>query len=935
MIFDVLDIFDKEMTSCALTESFFCLFYLLTFKKITIMDIKQYNKTSEELLTDFINSQKVEDDVLTNKKITEELYNYNYKGFDYKFPVQQQHNESHLLNSFYFVYGKQQVGTQEDNFLFNTKLKDDDDICILTNVNERKKNISDIIEVLLYKKGMAEPLVRQKSELNGDCQADIICNPEWSNLKPGEYFILLTNVHDPSEEKEELRNYVWYPFFMLANGSAVRHPDIKSTKITIDGIKSGFAGNSTKNCFEKNNCRQTDDLLLDIRIDNVLKSLQRVSATCYNAHLLLMGKSYVQDGNNSHNNKLLRFNVSSTHIWSDGEYFIILKNNQIPFAKINFRLNGNHMLVDKPENITDDKRFAILANFLETNKSWKDKFQALPGMRDIRLKIWEQAELYALNKLRRENNLCTMGLASHFLLIGPENGHKVSIAGAIADIFDILKRFVHKSAKDIVEEQRRKERSTNDYYMDNIISSGSAYYIDNLSAFFSAEGINILGKIESVLQNISTECTLALGGTESDIRQLFEMAPNLKSYFSAPNHFYVQSFSIDDVLSDIKARLAQMSFTIEPEACRRLYEYLKSEEEHGNLKLWNQSTTEQFVREQILPIVQQRIFKSKVYAHDVDLKILTSIFSCDVDMLVPFKERNDSYTECMSLFDSLIGLNSIKENVKDMFSMLYFNDKRKNMGLPAQQAMSHHMIFTGNPGTGKTTVAKLIGKIYHSLGIISKGGVIVTERNKIVGRYIGETEKNMLELLSKARGNVLFIDEAYSLCDSKDDRRDFGQRAIEALLTVLSQDNPDMIVIFAGYQKEMDYMMESNIGLQGRFLHKFHFEDYSAEELLQIGNMIAEKGKYIFTPEARELWVNYVTDSYRKKDRFFSNARWINQAVNHGLLTIMAQRLMQHPEISDKKIFQTIEKEDVLTLISKTNKQNEAKYIRPVVGFRA
>jgi len=367
----------------------------------------------------------------------------------------------------------------------------------------------------------------------------------------------------------------------------------------------------------------------------------------------------------------------------------------------------------------------------------------------------------------------------------------------------------------------------------------------------------------------------------------------------------------------------------------QLYKYLKSEEEHGNLKLWNQSTTDLFIREQILPVAQQRIFNSRVYTREVDLNVLTTIYSDDVDKLVSVKKGNDSFAECMSLFDNLIGLNSIKENVKDMFNMLYFNNRRKNMGLPTQQATSHHMIFTGNPGTGKTTVAKLIGKIYHSLGIISKGGVIVTERSKIVGRYIGETEKKMLELLSKAQGNVLFIDEAYSLCDSKSDRKDFGQRAIEALLTVLSQDNPDMIVIFAGYQKEMDYMMDTNIGLQGRFPHKFHFEDYSAEELLQIGDMLTEKGAYIFTQEARELWISYVTESHRGKDRFFSNARWINQTVSHGLLTIMAQRIMQLPEIKNKKFLQTIEKEDILTLIDKTKMQNEVRNIRPVVGFRA
>ena len=909
------------------------------------MDTELLNKTSEEFFTDFCDSQTVEYDILTRKKITGNFHYYNHEGFDYKIPILH-NNDSHSLKSFVFEYVGQKIGTQTVNFLYNTKCKKNDEICLLMDVSEQKKNISDIIEALLYKKGNAEPLVRQKGELNGDCEADISCTPEWYNLKPGEHFILLTNVHNPSEDNGKQQNFVWYPFVMLADGSAVRHPEIISTKIAIDGVDSGLTANSAKSHFDdckftknsdERNCRQTNDLHLKIRLDYALKSLQRLSATCYNSQLLLMGESYGYTDKNSHNNRILKFSISSDHIWSDGEYFIILKDNQVPFAKINFRLRGDVILVDKPENITDDKKNSILSNFLETNKSWKEKFQTLPGISDIRLKIWEQSESFALNKLRREYNLHTIDLASHFLLIGPENGHKVSIACAISDIFDFFKSFIHKSAKDIVEELRQKERSTNDYcYADNnIIDFRSSYYFDNLSSFFTPEGIIVLGKIESAIQKKSTEWSLAFGGTESEIRQLFELAPSLKSYFPTQNYFHVQPSSIDDVLSNIKASLAQMSFTVEPEACRQLYKHLKSEEEHGNLKLWSQSTTDLFIREQILPVAQQRIFNSRVYTHEVDLNVLTTIYSDDVDKLVSVRKRNDSFAECMSLFDNLIGLNSIKENVKDMFNMLYFNNRRKNMGLPAQQSTSHHMIFTGNPGTGKTTVAKLIGKIYHSLGIISKGGVIVTERSKIVGRYIGETEKKMLEILSKAQGNVLFIDEAYSLCDCKSDRKDFGQRAIEALLTVLSQDNPDMIVIFAGYQKEMDYMMDTNIGLQGRFPHKFHFEDYSAEELLQIGDMLTEKGGYIFTPEARELWINHVTESLRGKDRFFSNARWINQTVSHGLLTIMAQRVMQHLEIQDKSFLQTIEKEDVLTLINKTNKQNEAKHIRPAVGFRA
>ena len=922
------------------------------------MDIKQFNKTSEELYTDFFDSQKVENDVLASKKITGDFCKYNYDGFDYKIPVQQ-HNDSHSLQSFRFIYGQQQIGTESGNILYNNICKSDK-LFILTKVNEWDRQLSYQIDVLLYKKRIAEPLIWQKSEINlknNDDEANLICDSEWSKLTPGEYFILLTNVHNPSEENEEHINHFWYPFVLLADGNAVRHPQIKSTKITI-GCAEG--GRNVRVCaesdFAKRSYRQAEDFHLEIKLDSALRPVQQLSASCYNPQWLFMGKcsgqtdsnmpsvkanhshsnSNIKAINNAYDDTLIHFKFSSPHIWTKGAYFIILQDNQIPIAKINFHLNGNDIIVDKPEKITGDKKFAILTNFLENNKSWTDDFQTLPGMANIRQKIWEQSECYATNKLRRSHNLAAIATAPHFLLIGPENGYKANIAKTISEFSNNLKSFRHERAKGIIEEQRHKEKTYADFhYTGSVICYSSSNYIDNISALISAEGTSILEKIEGALQSELTGWSLTFGGTETEIRQLFEFAPYLKEYFPPQNHFYVQSFSVEDVIFIIKQKLELMSVRIYPEALEKLHKFLKSEEEHGRLQSWNQTIIERFINEQLITPLQQKIFTCGAYTRNFDINMLTTITPDDLNRLAHTKDNNNSFAECMSLFDNLVGLNSLKDNVKDMFNLIYFNDMRRKNGFPVQQATSHHMVFTGNPGTGKTTVAKLIGKIYHALGIISKGGVIVTERSKIVGRYIGDTEKNMLGILSKAQGNVLFIDEAYSLCDCKSDRKDFGQRAIEALLTVLSQDNPDMIVIFAGYQKEMDYMMETNIGLQGRFPHKFHFEDYSDEELLQIGDMITEKGEYIFTPEARELWINYVTDAYCEKDRFFSNARWINQTVNHGLLTIMAQRVMQHQEIQDKAFLQTIEKEDIQTLITKTKKQNEVINIRPVVGFRA
>lgn len=281
-----------------------------------------------------------------------------------------------------------------------------------------------------------------------------------------------------------------------------------------------------------------------------------------------------------------------------------------------------------------------------------------------------------------------------------------------------------------------------------------------------------------------------------------------------------------------------------------------------------------------------------------------------------------TFDSSMTELNEMIGLHNLKDELTTTFYQVCFNQQRKRLGLPAEEDGTHHMIFTGNPGTGKTTVAGMIGKIYHSLGLLSKGEVITTERKQLVGRYIGETEEKMSALLKRAEGNVLFIDEAYTLCDSLEDRKDYGNHVIESLLTLLAKPHSDMLVILAGYADEMERLMQMNQGLKGRFPYKFHFDDYSAEELMQIANNLLNRKNYILSFEAEALMKNAVADAVANKDRYFGNARWINQFVVSGILPAMARRVIQGGAPMDVEAFRTIEAIDVEHAIR--------KYVKPV-----
>lgn len=248
------------------------------------------------------------------------------------------------------------------------------------------------------------------------------------------------------------------------------------------------------------------------------------------------------------------------------------------------------------------------------------------------------------------------------------------------------------------------------------------------------------------------------------------------------------------------------------------------------------------------------------------------------------------------------------------------------------------MIFTGNPGTGKTTVAKLIGRVFHSMGLLSKGEVIEAERSSMIGRYIGDTELKMKELLERAEGNVLFIDEAYSLCDNNEgDRKDYGCRVLECLLTVLTKKNPDMIVIMAGYEKEMDRMLELNPGMKGRFPYRFRFDDYNADELYRIACSLLVRADYVLSPEADDLLRSTIQDAVVHKDEFFHNARWVEQYVLDGVISAMSDRVMSLPfRAENRELYQTIEVQDVREAYLKMRPQSvPVMTSRKRIGFVA
>lgn len=271
--------------------------------------------------------------------------------------------------------------------------------------------------------------------------------------------------------------------------------------------------------------------------------------------------------------------------------------------------------------------------------------------------------------------------------------------------------------------------------------------------------------------------------------------------------------------------------------------------------------------------------------------------------------------------DDLIGLDSIKMKVKEYTTYLNFLRLRKEKGFEDSDKINLHAVFTGNPGTGKTTVAKMLGKIYQELGLLSKGHVVEADRSDLVAEYIGQTAPKTKEVIKKARGGILFIDEAYALARKNDDSKDFGKEAIEILLKEMSDGDGDLSIIVAGYPDEMNNFLESNPGLKSRFNMYYDFPDYTPQDLMRIAEYSAKKRAIIFSPEARETLYKKLVDSYRDRDKSFGNARYVNLLIDEGKMN-MGLRVMQNenPEQLGKEALSTIEGIDIQKIFNARNR---------------
>ena len=367
--------------------------------------------------------------------------------------------------------------------------------------------------------------------------------------------------------------------------------------------------------------------------------------------------------------------------------------------------------------------------------------------------------------------------------------------------------------------------------------------------------------------------------------------PGLKSRFNKFIHF--DDYNADELLEIFKVYCKKGGYQLDEGAeikakdvCKILYK--NRDENFANAREVRN------LFEKVKVNQMNRLAKTEKPSEEELTGIIASDFISEDE-----KKQGKSTDEILEELNALVGLNGVKQDVNRMIKFMKVQKIRAKQGIE-QGTTTNHLVFTGNPGTGKTTVARLIAQVYKELGILSKGNFVETDRSKMVAKYVGQTAAKVQDLINEAKGGILFIDEAYTLY-KEDDEKDFGQEAIDTLLKGMEDNRGNLIVIVAGYDNLMQNFLNSNPGLQSRFNKFIHFDDYLPEELTEIFIRLCDKNKYEIDEKCKGFVLEYMTKLYNNRGANFANARDVRNYFER-VQGRQAERIADEGDFSPEKL---------------------------------
>ena len=535
------------------------------------------------------------------------------------------------------------------------------------------------------------------------------------------------------------------------------------------------------------------------------------------------------------------------------------------------------------------------------------KLNGLVGLAGVKKEISNLAAFLNLQIRRGETNTFQ---GKHYVFTGNPGTGETTVARIMADVFRTLGIV---SRGQLVEADRAKlvagyagqtAIKTNqliDSALGGVLFIDEAYTLkSNDQDSFGAEAIDTLLKR---LEDDRGKFICIVAGYTDNMHDFIDTNPGLKSRFTQTIHF--DDYTPDE-LTQIFLNLAKAkNFTVDEETqgtIHRQFEqlYLRRDKNFGNARearrIFDQAVEKQSQR--LVSMMGNPDFK------DEDMYRITS-----ADLEIEPAEKARPLDEVLNELDEFIGMRSVKNMIRRLAVQSMFMKQRAAMGAGKVQQMSMNFILTGNPGTGKTSVARKMGEVLQAMDILPTSRVIEASRATLVGKYMGETPKIVNNMCDKAMGGILFIDEAYTLSSENDQ---YGKEAIDTLMKRMEDDRGKFVVIAAGYQNEMEQFLSVNPGLASRFTHKMHIDDYNEDELLAIFKKMAQKDNYKLSPEAEFKLLDVICRRVVSKDANFGNAREIRNMLDATIQQLSMRVSGMAPENVTQETYQLIMPEDIM-----------------------
>lgn len=589
--------------------------------------------------------------------------------------------------------------------------------------------------------------------------------------------------------------------------------------------------------------------------------------------------------------------------WKKGTYKAEVEFFGEVIASAEFVIAGRDIFASYHKNSVQPKTNIAGRGIIKNVENPLAKLNAMVGLEEVKNEVKLLMAKVEIDKKRALNGLKTKPISLHAAFLGNPGTGKTTVAKLLGQIY---KEIGLLSSGHVVVEERstlcgqnwNSECDLTNKALEK--AKGGILLIDEAYDLVT-DHPNDPGRliISTLLSSLSDESNrdwmLILAGYPAPMEKMLNVNEGFRSRLQK---FYFKDYSKPELIQIADNWLEQNDYVMTDQARKSFEALMATAEGQKDNHFGNARYVCHLLEKQIIPAMSTRLITT---GGGDSVDALKTIEYTDI----PNANKEGENSKTISKLEAMVGLEDLKGKIVSHLDFVRFVNLRRDKGI-ATTIPPLHMIFTGNPGTGKTSVADYLGEIYKSMGLLSCGRVIKVSRADMIGAHIGDTEAKMKSILSQAQGNILFIDEAYTLFDKSNNGNDFGTRAIEVLFDVLSKESIDMIVIMAGYPKEMEELLTFNPGLRGRFPYIYHFEDYTVGDLMQIAYGVCKKNNLILSQEAKEAIEAVIKREYRVRDANFSNARFVVRLITTQIMPNMGSRITKSTKCFDEIALKTI-----------------------------